>query len=103
MEILEDRMAKVVNFKPSWSVRIQSLMKEAYRHVNSDVDGDYRGIHRDFYPDQFILHEGRLYILDFDLNPFWQKELAYFRWVTNPLYCVRTLHLSMRTKLGKAE
>lgn len=67
MRILRDRVARVVQFKPSWEKRLNHLLDACSRVAARIPPPLPQGIHRDFYPDQVLVDGDRLYILDLDL------------------------------------
>lgn len=67
MDILHERLARVVLLKPSWEKRINQLLDGCGRLSAAQRAPAARGIHRDFYSDQVLVHRDRLYLLDLDL------------------------------------
>ena len=65
--ILWKHLPKVALAQPAWSSRIDNLLKMAEYIGAMLPPGEICGIHRDFYPDQIIVHDARLYLIDFDL------------------------------------
>ena len=67
LRILRERLACVVDERPSWQGRIERLMEACQRLGESVRGSDTVGIHRDFYPDQVVVDDTRLYLVDLDL------------------------------------
>jgi tRNA A-37 threonylcarbamoyl transferase component Bud32 len=67
LRILRQHVPKVALAQPAWSSRIENLLDLAEHLGNSLPSGEICGIHRDFYPDQVIVGDNRLYLIDFDL------------------------------------
>lgn len=67
LRILRERLACVVNERPSWKGRIDRLLEACQRLGGSIRGSEMVGIHRDFYPDQVIVDGARLYLVDLDL------------------------------------
>jgi hypothetical protein len=67
LRILHERLPLVAQLHPEWSTRIESLLADCDRLGASVPKPPRTGIHRDFYPDQVLVHGNRLYLLDLDL------------------------------------
>ena len=67
LEILETCLDKVGLAHPAWKFRIERLKLFAERLAQTLGNRDMCGIHRDFYADQIIVDDDRLWLLDFDL------------------------------------
>ena len=67
LRILHERLLHVAQMKPQWTQRLERLLDAGDRLGNTISEACFRGIHRDFYPDQVIADGSRLYLLDFDL------------------------------------
>lgn len=67
LRILHERLPLVAHIKPQWTQRLEKILAACDRLGNNLPEPYPRGIHRDFYPDQVIVDESRLYLLDFDL------------------------------------
>jgi glycosyltransferase involved in cell wall biosynthesis len=67
LRILHECLAKVQRQKPEWSARLERLLVGCDRLGASVPEPHLCGIHRDFYSAQVVFHEGRLYLIDFDL------------------------------------
>jgi hypothetical protein len=67
LRILHERLPQVAQARQEWSRRIERLLVECDRLGARVPEPRARGIHRDFYPAQVIVHKGRLCLLDFDL------------------------------------
>ena len=66
LKILDDRLTKVAEEKPFWKSRIERLLDGCYGLTRHMPDPEMASIHRDFYHDQVIVDDHRLYITDFD-------------------------------------
>ncbi|MGR9037607.1 MAG: phosphotransferase family protein [Gammaproteobacteria bacterium] len=67
LRILWEHLPKVAYSQPTWTSRIESLLKMTECLGGMLPPGETCGIHRDFYPDQVIFGGNRLYLIDFDL------------------------------------
>lgn len=67
LRILRDRLARVAEVNPAWTPRLTRIMSTCERLGAAVVPTTPCGIHRDFYPDQIIVDDARLYLLDLDL------------------------------------
>jgi len=67
LEILESCLDKVALVQPTWKFRIERLKLGAQRLAQTLGHRKICGIHRDFYADQIIVDDDRLWLLDFDL------------------------------------
>ncbi|MUL34986.1 phosphotransferase [Gloeocapsopsis dulcis] len=67
LQILRDRLGKVVQLYPHLSQRIERLLMACDRLGAATPELDNSGIHRDFYPDQVLVAGDRIYLLDLDL------------------------------------
>jgi Phosphotransferase enzyme family len=67
LRILDERLPLVAQIKPQWTQRLTRLLDACVRLGNTVPEPNWRSIHRDFYPDQAIADDSRLYLLDFDL------------------------------------
>lgn len=67
LRILDARLRSVAELRPAWTARLARLL-EACRRCAADVPAvGARGIHRDFHPDQLVVSDGRLAVVDLDL------------------------------------
>jgi hypothetical protein len=67
LRILNECLANAGQLKPEWDGRLQKL-SEACKCLGSGLSPSGScGIHRDFYPAQVLVHDGRLFLIDFDL------------------------------------
>jgi aminoglycoside phosphotransferase (APT) family kinase protein len=67
LRILHERIPLVMQQYPEWQERLE-LILEASNYLGKNTPEAKRcGIHRDFYPDQIIIHNSRLYLIDLDL------------------------------------
>jgi aminoglycoside phosphotransferase (APT) family kinase protein len=67
LTILRDRLERVTKLNPTWSPRLERIMKACELLASKVSSGKARGIHRDFYTDQVLVNESQIYLLDFDL------------------------------------
>ena len=67
MKILESCLDQVGLAYPAWKFRLERLKLFAERLAQTLGNRDMCGIHRDFYADQIIVDDTRLWLLDFDL------------------------------------
>jgi glycosyltransferase involved in cell wall biosynthesis len=67
LRILHECLAKVQQQKPEWSARLERVLTGCDLLGASVPEPRLCGIHRDFYSAQVVFHEGRLYLIDFDL------------------------------------
>lgn len=67
LRILIDRLAIVAAEHPQHATRLTRLVTRSVEAGAAVPPGPAAGIHRDFYHDQVIVDDGRLYVLDFDL------------------------------------
>ena len=67
MKILESCLDQVGLAYPAWKFRLERLKLFAERLAQTLGNRDMCGIHRDFYADQIIVDDNRLWLLDFDL------------------------------------
>ncbi|MGH9926826.1 MAG: phosphotransferase family protein, partial [Nitrososphaeraceae archaeon] len=66
LKILDDRLTKVAEEKPFWKSRIERLLDGCHGLTRHMPEPEMSSIHRDFYHDQVIVDDHRLYITDFD-------------------------------------
>jgi hypothetical protein len=67
IRILHECMGRVAQSAPRWAGRIARLVEACNRLAAATPEPTPVGIHRDFYPDQVVVHGSRLYLVDFDL------------------------------------
>jgi hypothetical protein len=67
LAILHDRLDRVAQQFPQWQRRLERILNECDRTAGRIESPHVCGIHRDFYPDQVLINDSRLYLLDFDL------------------------------------
>ena len=67
LRILHECLRKVMCQKPEWSERLARVLAGCDRLGASVPEPRVCGIHRDFYPAQVVVHEARIYLIDFDL------------------------------------
>lgn len=68
LRILEERLRSVAAREPSWSPRLERLLDACRRRAAGLAPVAPRGIHRDFYPDQVLVGERGLFLVDLDLH-----------------------------------
>lgn len=67
LRILNERLPLLIPEKPRWERRIARIL-DACARLGAQVPATVpAGIHRDFYPDQVLVDNARIYIIDFDL------------------------------------
>ncbi|QMS88354.1 phosphotransferase [Nostoc edaphicum CCNP1411] len=67
LRILHERIPLVTQQYPQWESRLERIL-EASNHLGKNTpEIKHCGIHRDFYPDQVIINNSRLYLIDLDL------------------------------------
>ncbi|MDZ7995958.1 MAG: phosphotransferase family protein [Nostoc sp. EfeVER01] len=67
LRILHERIPLVTQQYPQWEERLERIL-EASNHLGENTpEIKHCGIHRDFYPDQVIINNSRLYLIDLDL------------------------------------
>ncbi len=67
LRILHERISLVMQQYPQWQERLERIL-EASNYLGKNTPEPKRcGIHRDFYPDQIIINNSRLYLIDLDL------------------------------------
>ena len=67
LRILYDYLSRVAREKPEWEERLSRICDACVRIGASVPSTTLRGIHRDFYPDQVVVDEQALYLIDLDL------------------------------------
>ena len=67
LRILHDRLSTMTQRFPKWTRRLTRILEACDKLGASVPTVPLRGIHRDFYHDQILIDEDRLYLLDFDL------------------------------------
>ncbi len=67
LRVLRERLSEVAQKQPRWAARIGRLLVACER-LGAELPPPVPcGIHRDFYPDQVMADESRLWLIDFDL------------------------------------
>ncbi|MBI2527474.1 MAG: aminoglycoside phosphotransferase family protein [Candidatus Rokubacteria bacterium] len=66
VRILRERLAAVTAIAPRWAGRIARVLCWCERLAASVPEPVARGIHRDYYADQVLVHGAHLYLTDFD-------------------------------------
>ncbi|MFP4120726.1 phosphotransferase [Coleofasciculus sp.] len=67
LRILHERLPLVAQLKPQWETRLEKVLAGCDRVAAMTPEPQCLGIHRDFYPDQILVDDTRLYLLDLDL------------------------------------
>lgn len=67
LEILAVCLDKIALAFPAWAARVERLKRYAGKLARALGNRSMCGIHRDFYADQIIVDDDRLWLLDFDL------------------------------------
>jgi glycosyltransferase involved in cell wall biosynthesis len=67
LRILHECLSKVQELMPDYSKRLERLLAACDRLGARVPKPRLCGIHRDFYSAQVVVHEGRIYLIDFDL------------------------------------
>jgi hypothetical protein len=67
LRILNDCLGKVRQLQPGWSARLSRIARACEQLGASLPEPRPCGIHRDFYPAQVLVHDDRIYLIDFDL------------------------------------
>lgn len=67
LRILHERIPLVIQKYPQWQERLEKVLAECDYLGNNTPEPKMCGIHRDFYPDQLIINNERLYLIDLDL------------------------------------
>lgn len=67
LRILHERIPLVIQKYPQWQERLEKILEECDYLGNNTPEQNVCGIHRDFYPDQVIVNNERLYLIDLDL------------------------------------
>jgi aminoglycoside phosphotransferase (APT) family kinase protein len=67
LRILRDRLSGAAVETPAYARRLKAISESCARIAGTLPQVPCRGIHRDFYADQVLEHDGRMYLLDLDL------------------------------------
>ncbi len=67
LRILHERLPMVAQMYPHLQKRLERVLEACENLGAATPEPQLQGIHRDFYPDQVIVDEDRLYLLDLDL------------------------------------
>jgi len=67
LRILRERLGLLMSERPDLAARLKRVLAACDRLGASLPVPTRRTIHRDFYPDQVLVTDARLYLLDFDL------------------------------------
>lgn len=67
LRILHERISLVIQQYPKWQERLERILAASNDLGQNTPEPKTCGIHRDFYADQVIINNSRLYLLDLDL------------------------------------
>ncbi|YAF97093.1 MAG: phosphotransferase family protein [Nodularia sp. CChRGM 3473] len=67
LRILQERITLVMQQYPEWQERLERILAASHHLGKNTPELTSCGIHRDFYPDQVIINNSRLYLIDLDL------------------------------------
>jgi hypothetical protein len=67
LRILRERLGALADAQPQWRARLTGILQGCERLAATLPVSAPRGIHRDFYPDQVLVNDERLYLIDLDL------------------------------------
>jgi hypothetical protein len=67
MAILTRRLERLAGQEPRWARRLGLLLGVCADLAASIPEPEWCGVHRDFYPEQVLVHGSSLHLLDFDL------------------------------------
>ena len=67
LRILHERIPLVIQKYPQWQERLERILEECNYLGNNTPETNVCGIHRDFYPDQVVVNNDHLYLIDLDL------------------------------------
>jgi hypothetical protein len=67
LRILQERITLVMQQYPEWQGRLERILAASNHLGENTPESKPCGIHRDFYPDQVIINNSRLYLIDLDL------------------------------------
>ncbi|WP_414562127.1 MULTISPECIES: aminoglycoside phosphotransferase family protein [unclassified Anabaena] len=67
LQILQERITLVMQQYPQWQKRLEEILAASNHLGQNTPELKPCGIHRDFYPDQVIINNSRLYLIDLDL------------------------------------
>ncbi|HIK07854.1 MAG TPA: phosphotransferase [Trichormus sp. M33_DOE_039] len=67
LRILHERIPLVMQQYPQWQERLERVLTASDYLGENTPEPKSCGIHRDFYPDQVIINNSRLYLIDLDL------------------------------------
>jgi len=66
-DLLTDRLQRAARLLPIFSDRILALLQSCLTLAEHITEGPTTSIHRDFYPDQLVVSDNRIVLVDFDL------------------------------------
>lgn len=67
LRILDERISLVIQQYPQWQEPLERILEKCHHLGQNTPEPKCCGIHRDFYPDQVIINNSRLYLIDLDL------------------------------------
>ena len=67
LRILAEHLDGLARQRPDWSERLERILQACTELAQASTPQAPCGIHRDFYPDQVLVDDDRLYLLDLDL------------------------------------
>jgi ATP-binding cassette subfamily B protein len=67
LNILKNRLTTLRQESPKWDKRLARILEACARLDTGIPHLNLTGIHRDFYPDQIIVSDDKIYFIDFDL------------------------------------
>jgi hypothetical protein len=67
LQVLEQRLSQVSRRLPAFRSRIEGVLQACRELASTLRPVASRGIHRDLYPDQILVAQDRIYLLDHDL------------------------------------
>lgn len=67
LHVLEKALTNVMDEQPQWRSRLERILAASRRLAGNTESTESAGIHRDFYHEQVLIQDNRLYLLDLDL------------------------------------
>jgi thiamine kinase-like enzyme len=67
LSLLDRYLGEVIRIEPQWSSRVHRVLASCRELASTIEPVSHATVHGDFYHDQLIVHDGRLYVIDFDL------------------------------------
>jgi hypothetical protein len=81
LSILRERLGALARLRPSLASRIDRVLTGCARVAETLLPRATCGIHRDFYPDQLLVDDDRVYLLDLDLYCAGDPALDYGNYI----------------------